>query len=185
MALNEFWIIGATLLGPILAVQAQKLVEMARERRTRKLWVFQTLMATRAARLSIDHVQALNMITLTFYGSRFLWRHNRTSKEQSVLDAWREYQDLLSENVDDASRGVWAAKTEELFVNLLFLMASELGFVFDRVELKKGAYSPIAHGNLEFQQEQIRNLAVDVLSGQKQLNVRLCEPTVKSGVLGK
>ena len=64
------WIIAlATLLGPILAVQAQKWIEGVREQRTRKLRVFTQLMATRAARLSAEHVQAINMIDLVFYGS--------------------------------------------------------------------------------------------------------------------
>jgi hypothetical protein len=64
--LKDWSIIGATILGPILAVQAQKWVEIIRERRGRKLWIFHTLMATRAARTSTEHVQALNMIDLIF-----------------------------------------------------------------------------------------------------------------------
>ena len=42
----------ATVVGPILAVQAQKAVERAQERSRRKSWVFHQLMATRASRLS-------------------------------------------------------------------------------------------------------------------------------------
>lgn len=39
----------ATLCGPVLAVQAQKLVERIRENQQRKLKLFYTLMATRGA----------------------------------------------------------------------------------------------------------------------------------------
>ena len=53
MDLKDSLIIGATILGPILAVQAQKAIERFRERRGRKLWVFHTLMGTRAARLAV------------------------------------------------------------------------------------------------------------------------------------
>ncbi|MGZ7172458.1 DUF6680 family protein [Burkholderia gladioli] len=63
---------GATLLGPVLAVQAQKWVERAREATNRKQSVFTTLMATRQSRVSIDHVRALNSIDLAFYGRRVL-----------------------------------------------------------------------------------------------------------------
>jgi cytochrome bd-type quinol oxidase subunit 1 len=68
MDTKDWLIVASTLLGPILAVQAQKWVEVFRERRGRKLWVVQQLMATRAARVSAEHVQALNMIDLVFYG---------------------------------------------------------------------------------------------------------------------
>ena len=66
MKFSEVLTILAVILGPILAVQAQKAIERWRERRNRKLWVFKTLMATRGSRLSPNHVQALNMIDLEF-----------------------------------------------------------------------------------------------------------------------
>jgi len=59
MQVSEILIVCATVVGPILAVQAQKAVERARERRGRKAWLFHSLMATRAARVSPEHVQAL------------------------------------------------------------------------------------------------------------------------------
>ena len=62
----EWAIVFATLLGPILAVQAQKVLEGLREYRAAKLWVFRSLMTTRMQRLSIDHVRTLNMIDICF-----------------------------------------------------------------------------------------------------------------------
>src|SRR6478609_140116 len=127
----------ATLLGPILAVQAQKAVEKYRERRMRKERVFERLMATRAARLSPEHVQALNMIDLVFYGGA-----KRSKKEQAVLGAWKEYLDLLSEDfarMTEVQQQAHWSKADDLFVNLLEKMASDLGLAFDRVQLKKGA----------------------------------------------
>lgn len=114
----------ATIAGPILAVQAQKWLERLRERRNRKLKVFQQLMATRASRLSTDHVQALNMIDLVFYGTHFFGIHR-----------------------------------------------ADVHFKFDRVQLKKGSYSPIAHGNLEHEQNLIRKSVLKLLSGQSALKM--------------
>lgn len=165
MELNDWLIVIAALAGPILAVQAQKAVETFRERRGRKLWVFQTLMATRSARLSADHVQALNMIDIGFYGSRFLFR-KRSGAEQVVLDAWREYHDHLNTKFEDSELSLWNTKGDELFINLLFALSRDLGYSFDRVQLKKGAYSPVAHGNLELEQNALRRLAIRVLSGE-------------------
>lgn len=167
----EWVIAAATLLGPILAVQAQKAIERASERRSRKSDVFNRLMATRAARVSMDHVQALNMIDLVFYGRRFLGIQRRSKSEQNVLDAWREYHDHLGTKAEDKTLELWHVKGDELFVNLLYAMAEDVGYKFDRVQLKKGAYSPIAHGDLEFEQSEIRKRTIKLLSGEATLKM--------------
>lgn len=173
MDLSSISIIVATLLGPILAVQAQKAVERARDRHDRKSWLFHTLMATRAARVSPDHVRALNMIDLAFYGRRVLGIHRRRKAETAVLDAWHEYLDHLNTKYEKENFSLWSTKGDELFVNLLFALAIDVGYRFDRVQLKKGAYSPVAHGELEFEQQQVRKLAIDLLSGAHPLKMEV------------
>ena len=59
----------AVLLSPLIALQVSDRLQQSRERRQRKVHVFRTLMATRAAALAPDHVQALNVIDVEFYGS--------------------------------------------------------------------------------------------------------------------
>ncbi|MGP9575375.1 DUF6680 family protein [Halomonas sp. AOP42-D2-25] len=173
---SKEWIIAATtLLGPVLAVQAQKAIERARESRNRKSWVFHSLMATRAARVSADHVQALNMIDLVFYGTQFLGIHRRKKSEQGVLDAWREYHDHLGDRAENNSMELWHTRGEELFVNLLYAMADDVGYKFDRVQLKKGAYSPIAHGELEEEQALVRKGVIKVLSGEAPLKMNISD----------
>jgi hypothetical protein len=162
----------ATVVGPILAVQAQKAIERAQERNRRKSWVFHQLMATRASRLSPDHVQALNMIDLAFYGRRDFGRHRPTKTEIAVTDAWHEYLDHLSTKSED---GTWAARSDELFTNLLSAMAEDVDYSFDRVQLKKGAYSPIAHGEQEQRVQAIRQLASEVLSGNRPIKMAVTD----------
>lgn len=173
MGIANITIIAATLLGPILAVQAQKAVERARDRHNRKSWLFHNLMATRAARVSADHVQALNMIDLVFYGRRILGIHRRSKTETAVLDAWHEYLDHLNTKYEKEDLSLWGAKGDELFVNLLFALAVDVGYRFDRVHLKKGAYSPVAHGELELEQQQVRKLAIEILSGSHPLKMEV------------
>ncbi|MCG0019452.1 DUF6680 family protein [Vibrio parahaemolyticus] len=72
MDIKDWITIGAVIIGPILAVQAQKIIENITERKRRKLQLFHTLMETRATRLSGAHVSALNMIDLEFYGKSVL-----------------------------------------------------------------------------------------------------------------
>lgn len=161
----------ATLAGPVLAVQAQKAVERARERHNRKLWVFQTLMATRALRVSVEHVQALNMIDVVFYGKKLFGIHRPKKTETTVIDAWHEYLDHL--DTKNENPAVWAARGDDLFIGLLFALAVDVGYRFDRVRLKKGAYSPVAHGTLEQEQQQIRKLMIDTLSGNQPLKMQV------------
>ncbi len=168
---RDWLVVAATIAGPILAVQAQKWVERLRERRHRKLWVFQQLMATRAARVSADHVQALNMIDLVFYGSYFFGIHRRSKTEHTVIDAWREYHDHLNTKFDKEAAPVWNTRTDELFTNLLFAIAKDVHFKFDRVQLKKGVYSPQAHDELELEQRLIRKLILKLLSGENALKM--------------
>ncbi|WP_426801942.1 DUF6680 family protein [Xanthomonas campestris] len=173
MKLTDILIILATSLGPVLAVQAQKFVEIIRERRQRKLWVFHTLMTTRAARLGADHVQALNMIDLTFYGHSFFGINRRSRREQTVINSWREYLDHLETSFDDEQAVNWRSRGKELFVNLLNYIAVDVEFTFDRVQLKKHIYSPVAHGRLEEEQEKLRQLAIAALSGKSPLSINV------------
>lgn len=112
------------------------------------------------------------MIDLVFYGSYVFGIHRRSKAEQAVIDAWREYLDKLSTKVaDEAELVVWSAQRDELFTNLLFAIAKDVRYEFDRVQLKKGAYSPQAHGDLEAEQNMVRKLALKVLSGENALKM--------------
>lgn len=173
LELKEWAVISATVLGPILAVQAQKAVEAFREGRLRKTRVFEQLMATRASRVAPEHVRALNMIDLVFYGERILGIPKRSGKEQRVLDSWKEYLDHLNNKDPEEQIMLWAAKGDELFTNLLYAMAEDIGLKFDRVQLKRGAYSPIAHGELEAEQADLRKATLSLVEGKHALKMNV------------
>lgn len=170
---KDWLIVVSTLLGPILAVQAQKFIEQFRFRKQRKITLFEQLMATRASRLSQDHVNALNMIDLVFYGYIRFGRTVRSKTEKAILDNWKEYHDHLSEKVHNDQLGNWTSKGDEIFINLLFSIATDLKFSFDRVQLKKGSYSPIAHSDLEAEQMRLRRAMIDVLEGNECLKMNI------------
>ena len=157
----------ATLLGPILAVQAQKFLENRRGLRDQKMQIFSTLMATRAARVSPSHVQALNMIDLAFNGGK----GTRRRSETEVLEAWREYLDHLTSTSGDAER--WGERQSELFLILLSVMANDLGLRYDRVLLRNGAYIPKGHTDLEEDNYQTRKLLLGVLSGEQSVSMNV------------
>ena len=149
----------STIAGPILAVQAQKWIERATERRRAQLQVFYWLMATRATRLANEHVQALNRIELEFRG--------RSAKEKTVRDAWRLYADNLNQGGGntDASITAWLSRGDTLFNDLMFAMSTALGFKFDRVQLSRGVYYPRGHGEIEERHRRILLSLERVLGG--------------------
>jgi hypothetical protein len=175
---KDWVIVAATIAGPVLAVQAQKWIERARDATHRRTLIFTTLMATRGARISIEHVRALNSIDLAFYGHRLLSVSKRHRADQVVLDAWHDYYDHLSipqerRPKNEAELRDWTGRGDELFTNLLEKLAVATNFKFDRKQLKAGGYSPEAHGNVELEQQNVRTRLLEVLSGEKPLPMEL------------
>jgi len=169
------WVLAiAALAGPVFAVQAQKWVERWREVQKQKMWIFTTLMSTRAARLTSEHVRALNLIDLAFYGVRRLGIRNRSNTEQAVLDKWKEYLDDLTEPWDaTVNNEIRIERRADLFVQLLECIGTDVRYKFDRVQLKKGAYQPIAHNTEDEEQQELRRAVIDVFKGTKNLKMDL------------
>lgn len=153
--------IAAVFLGPIIAVQLTRWLDSRRETRDRKLSIFKTLMATRAYGLSWGHVEALNRISLEF--------DRANPDERAVIDAWKAYHHLLQDVPVDR----WGTQREDLLSDVLHAMARVLGYDFDKTEIKKSAYAPNAHKNLDDQMETIRKSLIAVL--QQPLSVSLVE----------
>ena len=66
---------------------------------------------------------------------------------------------------------MWTEKTNDLFTLMLQEMGAVLGYKFDQVMLKRTAYTPVAHGDLEMDQQTIRRGMADILSGKAVLPV--------------
>ena len=164
MTLTEILTITAILLAPVAAVQIQKWLEVFREERGRRLWVFKTLMATRAATVSPEHVQALNMIDLEFRGKRY----------KSVTDAWKAYLDHLAsfpKEGGEAAQQQWGERRVDRLTTLLMEMGKSLGYEFDEVHVKKGVYAPEAHGQIENENMLVRRGLIRVLYGDSGLKM--------------
>lgn len=156
MQINDLLLIIAVLLGPVIAVQLTRFVDSKKEERDRKLQIFKTLMATRAYTTSPQHVEALNCIDLEFSA--------KLTKEQSVVNAWKEYLNLLGDQ--DMPREQWNIRRTDLFVDLLHCMAQILNYEFDKTHIRNSAYSPVAHSDIENQQTAIRMGIIDILKGE-------------------
>lgn len=162
--------IAAIILGPILAVQAQKYIELRRDIRSRKLQIFRTLMATRATTLAPLHVEALNLIDIEFDAKK--------KKDKRVVDAWKLYLDHLGDKRDDNDKiavGAWYEKRGDLLTRLLYEMALCLGFDFDEVHIKRGGYIPVGLSNIEEEQHLIRREIAKILKGEGSFPMRVTD----------
>jgi hypothetical protein len=151
----------AIALSPLIALKIQEKLQEHRESRKKKFDIFKTLMATRGDKLSLDHVKALNMIDIEFYN------------EQEIKNEWNVYRDQLNTNPGSQGWNEWNTKIEEYFANLLYAMSKFFDYNFDKVIIKKGAYSPQAHGSYQNEMSQIRAMAIDVLQGKKPVHISL------------
>jgi hypothetical protein len=120
-------------------------------------------MGTRAAALSQAHVDALNQVDVEFYG----WRpaHKR------VTSAWKALRNHFGDSAfskNDFSG--WLNKTVDLRVDLLHEMAKALGYKFEKDDILRNVYSPIAHGDIEDDQRLIRKGIVELLTGKRGLS---------------
>ena len=166
MQISDWLIILAVLLAPVIAVQVTQYIERKRHKREEKLRVFKTLMATRATNLAPAHVEALNMIDVSFY--------EPGKKNEDVTSAWKIYLDHL--NNKEYPKETWAPKRKELFVELLHTMAAALDYDFDKSHISNTSYYPTGHGDIEDDQFLLRKGLVALLKGEISLPMHLTKP---------
>lgn len=176
MTVADWMIVAAVLIAPVVAVQVQKWLELLRETCRRKAHLFRTLMTTRGARMSRDHVGALNMIDIEFYG-RGIWPlpiRWQTRAEKETVESWKVYHDhlnTLGPTPSDEERSAWFREGEKLFTDLLYAMAKGLGYHFDKVHLKRGIYTPQAYYDAEIATLILRDNLAKILRGEQSIPI--------------
>lgn len=168
MTISDGLVIAAIIIAPILAVRIQKFIENKKGKRERRMQVFRTLMATRATPLYPQHVEALNMIDIEFFGN------------ESITEAWKLLLDNFANYPQDTEAPNYQAqlnscidRSNDLLTDLLYEMTKALGYKFDKVHLKRGVYIPRGHAEQMMDQEFIRRAFVGVLSGQVPIPIKV------------
>ena len=154
----------ATLVSPFLAVQASERLRANVAAKEAREKIFHTLIATRGARMTPDHVAALNRIDLTFPPESF----------SGVSDAWNLYMRHLSqpEPTDPAARVALATAGNVLFLGMLRAMASALKIPFSDSALRHNAYYPMGYVHNESQHYALRDAALKVLQGEQGIVIK-------------
>jgi len=164
----------AIIAAPIAAVWFTRKGDLEREKIRRKSEILSTLMRTRPARLSFEHVGALNLVQLDFHG------------EEQIQKAYRSYMAHLNMKLpNDEDSGEFNRFIEERndrFVELLYEIGSYLGYHFDKRDLQKLAYGPLGWSNDEDTIRMLRTMSLDVLSGRTSLPVMIKPPQAPSSM---
>jgi hypothetical protein len=171
----EWWVVLATLTGPIVAVQTQKWIERATEKRRRRYVIFNALMANRATKLADDYVRALNLIDIEFLPGKF-----RPAKNRAVINAWRALFGELHNGPKEGETNIqlydaWNHRCEDRLVELLAAMSTALGFPFSNEELRRGIYYPKGHGERDQAQLAILNGVRQLVEGKQSLPMRITD----------
>ena len=171
MTISDWLVIAAVIVGPILAVQIQKFIESRNAIKDRKMQIFRTLMATRATPISPLHVEALNMIDIEFH------------KDKTIVGAWKLLLDNFANYPKDPKESNYqtrltssAERSSELLSDLLYEMAKALNYDFDKVHLRRGAYIPQGHTDIELEQGFIRRSMTDLFLGKKSIPINIVNP---------
>lgn len=161
----------AIYIGPIKAVEVSKLNEDNKAARNRQYFIFHNLMKTRRAVLSLEHVSALNLIQLEFYGI------------DKVTTAYKNYISLLSRprpNPSDRKDVIecFYKDQDDGFFELVHEIGKHLGFTMDKRELEQYSYSPQGWVDNDQQIITLRNLAVELLTGRRSLPISALDLSV-------
>lgn len=153
----------AVLLGPVFAVQAQRIVDGRKQKKERQLALFRTLMATRISRhKEARYIEALNLIEVEFYDDSF------------VLESWRLLQQFFDAQVPVTD--AWVTKFDDLLMDLLYQMAKSLGYKrFEKDRLRR-AYWPKIVQEIESEGAEIRRGVRALLAGRVSIPIHVTTP---------
>jgi hypothetical protein len=153
-------ILVATFVGPVGAVFVTRLIDARREEYQRRLTIFRTLMATRAAGLNPERIAALNMIQIDF------------AKHSEVLTAWHNLLNHYGTPVPaPGSDELYYRERNRLSTVLLHEMSKKLRIKIEQLDILDRVYYPIGLASMENDQDAIRRLFADIASGRRALPI--------------
>lgn len=164
ISLTDVLMVLSTLVSPFLAVQVSELLRKGAAAKEARERVLHTLMSTRGARLTPEHVSALNRIDLVF----------PTNKYSAVSDAWNLYMRHLSQHTPEAQQALEKLHTESnrLFFAMLKVIAQAVGTPFSDTTLQHNAYYPQGYVFNETQANQLREAALKVMTGEQPIVIK-------------
>lgn len=144
------WItVAAIIIGPILALITQRILDRMRREKDQRINIYLTLMALRATWLHPDCVRALNTID-TVFSSR---------GDKNIRDAWAKviaHAESGNPGGTDAALRAWNDRMFDLRVDLYQAIGAAVGFNHTIDYIKTRFYAPQLHADIEAEWNQIR-----------------------------
>lgn len=140
----------AILLSPLIAVLVTVYLQNRREKRNQKLWIFNTLIATRHSPIADENVRALNMIDVAYHDS------------SCVRELWHEYFDMLGNEGLNNPNG-WGQRQKKN-LEMITEMAKVVGYrtAITHLDVDR-VYNPVGLGEQSQTAQQIGRELLRVL----------------------
>lgn len=143
----------AIIVGPILALLMQRVLDWLRQDKQQRLNLYLTLMGTRGAPVSQQHVQALNSVAVVFNKRR----------HAKIRRAWETFLQHVNTQRETAP-GTWDERYADLKADLLQAMGADVGYNFTIDDMKRQLYAPLGHVEAEIDLLQIRQALAKVIT---------------------
>lgn len=160
----------AILLSPVIAVLVSVHLQNRREKRNQKLWIFNTLIATRHSPIVDENVRALNMIDVAYHDS------------PRVRELWHEYFDMLGN--EGLHNPIGWGQRQKKNLEMITEMAKVVGYrtAITHLDVDR-VYYPVGLGEQSQTAQQIGRELLRVLraSGGVQFVERVESPESESG----
>ena len=153
----------AIVVGPVLALSAQRLLDMLREKKKAKENIFFAIMRHRGQWYHVERIQALNSIEVVFAG------------DKAVMTKWRAFIDHVrtpKPKEDDGAKN-WDDNLDTAVCDLSQAIGNSLGYKLDLKQIRQGAYTPQLHSNIDTAQVAVwLNLAQALRTGELLVRVK-------------
>ena len=148
----------AILLSPLIAVLITVWLQNRKENRATKLWVFNTLIATRHTPVIDENVRALNMVDVIFHDCA------------GVRKLWHEYFDMLNNEGLNNQNG-WQTRQKKN-LEMITEMAKVLGYgqAITYLDVDR-VYYPFGLGEQSKRAQEISDELLRVLKGTQGLQL--------------
>jgi hypothetical protein len=162
------WItVTALLLGPIVALLTQRLLDLLREKKKERLNLYLTIMSNRAVWLHPDSVKAHNLIDTIFC----------RKKDEPIRDAWAAiiaHANTERPKAEDRAKA-WDDRVYDLRVDLMQRLGVAVGYEHTVDYIKRQIYLPSLHVDTEMEFMQMRKQFLKVITDDG-LKVLVAEP---------
>jgi hypothetical protein len=153
----------AVIIGPIFAVIITRALDDQRFTKERKLAIFRALVKDRSNPLSYDFVSAFNSIQIEFADDNKVVRAWKTlSKSRNAAGPAKDDHEGWARKIAE-----WNSKTDEL----LFEIANALNIKVNPFDIQ-ASYIPVAWGNEQQTNSQLKSLLLELLNNKRSLNIR-------------